>query len=80
MINAFELLQDKVDTTVKIEEPKKPTDAVSKKFVSGSTHPSDLPPPMMHNEIDPAGKKYFEDLKKKEQEERRKVMDKRRFF
>jgi hypothetical protein len=35
---------------------------------TASTHPSDLPPPMVYNkpDLDPAGKKYFEDLKKKD--------------
>jgi single-stranded DNA-binding protein len=63
MINAFEILNDAVEVSKEIpkvdlaekENPwkqcaTKPTDAVSKISVttSGSTHPSDLPPPVMN--------------------------------
>lgn len=71
MINAFELLQDSVVSDVKIsEEPKKPVDAVSKTYVGGSTHPTDLPPPMAFNkkaDLDTAGRQYFDGLKKQEE-------------
>lgn len=76
MINAFELLGDKVDVSIEDPKPAKPTDAVSKVFISGSTHPSDLPPPMMHNkkyDIDPAGKKYFDSLENKDTPEEAKT-------
>lgn len=67
MINGFEILQDNEAVPV-IEESKKPVDAVSKLQLN-TTHPSDLPPPMVYNkkdEIDPAGRDYFNKLKEKD--------------
>ena len=58
MVNNFEVLNDD-------QAPSQPVVKVE----TTSTHPTDLPPPMMYNkkpDVDPAGKKYFEDLKKKE--------------
>jgi single-stranded DNA-binding protein len=79
MINAFELLNDAIETskvvpeeTLKPLDIKKPVDAVSKIELptKTSTHPSDLPPPMMYNkksDLDTAGRQYFDSLKKQEE-------------
>ena len=79
MINAFELLNDAIEASKTVPEEilkpldlKKPIDAVSKISIPtpASTHPSDLPPPMsipIKVKLDPAGKEYFDNVKKQKE-------------
>ena len=69
MINAFELLNDAIETSKVVPEVKKPVDAVSKVSIPtpASMNPSDLPPPMMKTKLDAAGQQYFDKIKKQEE-------------